>query len=285
MRASRGCFRLCSGPSAIPRRSELVLTFDNLGEATELERGGRPSSLGSHPSVTEALPWLLDALDACGLRATFFVEGINCELYPDEVRGIASRGHELGMHGWRHEEWSGLSVDREREILERCVAAFGSLGLSVRGFRPPGGELTARSVSALLSVGVSWCSPVGEDFRVSDGLAWVPFEWDLVDAYYLMDSFADLRAARGDSRPSLAASALVARFIGAVRAIADSGSRATLILHPFLMLDPTWREGVDELLEEIGTLARAGDLWVGPGGAFAERQLPNEERDGGDQGS
>src|SRR5690242_1617723 len=131
MRASRGCWLPCSGPWAIPRRSELVLTFDNLGEATELERGGRPSSLGAHPSVTEALPWLLGALDRQRLTATFFVEGINCELYPDEVRGIASRGHELGMHGWRHEEWSGLSVDREREILERSAAAFVSLGLSV----------------------------------------------------------------------------------------------------------------------------------------------------------
>ena len=96
--------------------------------------------MGEHPSVTEALPWLLDALDACGLRATFFVEAINCELYPEAVRSIADRGHELGMHGWRHEEWGGLSVDRERAILERCVRGFGSLGGRLRGFRPPGGR-------------------------------------------------------------------------------------------------------------------------------------------------
>ena len=279
MRASRGCWLPCSGRLAIPSGA-LVVTFDNLGEATELERGGRPSSLGAHPSVTEALPWLLDALDSLGLSATFFVEGINCELYPDEVQAIASRGHELGMHGWRHEEWSGLSVSREREILEQCVAAFGSLGLSVRGFRPPGGELTPASVGLLRAVGVSWCSPAGGEFSVRDGLAWVPFEWELVDAYYLMDSFADLRASRGGSRPSVAASALVPRFVRAIRAVASSGSRATLILHPFLMLDPAWREGVGELLAELGALARAGDLWVGPGGAFAERQLPDERGTG-----
>jgi hypothetical protein len=35
------------------------------------------------------------------------------------------------------------------------------------------------------------------------------------------------------------------------------------------MLDPAWRESVGELLAEIGALARAGDLWVGPGGALA----------------
>jgi peptidoglycan/xylan/chitin deacetylase (PgdA/CDA1 family) len=256
-----------------PRTSgELVLTFDNLGEATELERGGLSSGarVGEHPSVTEALPWLLGVLDRAGLTATFFVEAINCELYPDAVRGIAERGHELGMHGWRHEQWGGLSVDRERSILARCMTAFGSLGLSVRGFRPPGGELTASSVGLLRSVGVGWCSPAGgAEFGVHDGLAWVPFEWDLVDAYYLMESFAELRVARRDHREPLAAGTLAARFGRVARAVAESGSRATLILHPFLMLEPAWREGVGELLAEIGALARAGDLWVGPGGALA----------------
>jgi len=175
------------------------------------------------------------------------------------------------MHGWRHEEWGGLSVDRERAILERCRAAFGSLGLSPNGFRPPGGELTASSVGLLRSVGVRWCSPAGGEFGVRDGLAWVPFEWELVDAYYLMESFGDLRAVHGDSRASLSAEQLLPRFVSAVRSVASSGSRATLILHPFLMLDPAWRQGVGELLAEIGALARAGDLWVGPGGALAER--------------
>jgi peptidoglycan/xylan/chitin deacetylase (PgdA/CDA1 family) len=227
--------------------------------------------VGEHPSVTEALPWLLGALDDAGLSATFFVEAINCELYPDALRGIVARGHELGMHGWRHEEWGGLSYDRERAILERCRAAFGSLGLAASGFRPPGGELTASSVGLLRSVGVRWCSPAGGEFGVRDGLAWVPFEWELVDAYFLMESFGDLRTLRGDSRQSLSAAQLLPRFVSAVQAVAESGSgsRATLILHPFLMLDPGWREGVGELLGEIGALARAGELWVGPGGALA----------------
>jgi peptidoglycan/xylan/chitin deacetylase (PgdA/CDA1 family) len=272
MRASRGCWLPCSGRSAIPSGA-LALTFDNLGEATELERGGLDSGsrMGAHPSVTEALPWLLEVLDACGLRATFFVEAINCELYPDALLSIAAGGHELGMHGWRHEEWRGLSADRERSVLDRCMRAFGSLGMSVTGFRPPGGELTASSVSALRSVGVAWCSPAGGEFEVRDGLAWVPFEWSFVDAYYLMESFADLRAGRGDARPALSAEQLLPRFVSAVRAVASAESRATLILHPFLMLDPAWREGVGELLAEIGALARAGDLWVGPGGELAGR--------------
>ncbi|MBV9681103.1 MAG: polysaccharide deacetylase family protein, partial [Solirubrobacterales bacterium] len=88
------------GPDRLP--SALVLTFDNLGEASALERGTQPPDvpLGRDPSVLEALPRLLDELQRHRLTATFFVEAINCELYPDAVREIAARGHEIGHHGW-----------------------------------------------------------------------------------------------------------------------------------------------------------------------------------------
>src|SRR5450755_2989772 len=126
--------------------STLVLTFDNLGEASQLERGTWPAGepLGRDPSVHVALPRLLDALDANGLTATFFVEAINCELYPEALLEIAARGHELGHHGWRHESWDGLSPQRERETVTRGMAAFGALGVEVVGFRPPGGRLNER---------------------------------------------------------------------------------------------------------------------------------------------
>src|SRR5450755_4367764 len=132
--------------------SRVLLTFDNLGEAADLERGTWPEDepLGRHPSVTRVLPRLLAELDAQGLRATFFVEAINCELYPDALREIAARGHELGVHGWRHESWGELAPPRERELLVRAGDAFRTLGLQhPRGFRPPGGLATADTVSLL----------------------------------------------------------------------------------------------------------------------------------------
>src|SRR5690348_5458059 len=115
---------MTSGPD--PGARAFVLTFDNLGEASALQRGtwDPDTPLGSDPSVTRALPWLLDALDTSGLRATFFVEGINCELNPGALRAISARGHELGVHGWEHEAWGGLGrvgADSERELLERAT--------------------------------------------------------------------------------------------------------------------------------------------------------------------
>jgi len=246
--------------------SALVLTFDNLGEASALERGEQPLPTRRDPSVTQALPWLLDELDRHGLKATFFVEAINCELYPEAVAGIAARGHELGHHGWSHEQWAALAPDHEREALTRGLGAFEALGLHPRGFRPPGGELTDATPALLRELGFEWCSPAGDEARVDDGLAYLPFDWELVDAYHLMDSFASLRVARGDSEAPTPPAELAEQLLERVGA----GGRETLILHPFLMLDPDWSEGVRELLGAIAGEARAGWTWVVPGGVFAD---------------
>jgi peptidoglycan/xylan/chitin deacetylase (PgdA/CDA1 family) len=249
-----------------PLVSTLVLTIDNLGEASALERGEQRHPTRRDPSVTDALPWLLDELDRHQLSATFFVEAINCELYPDAVREIAARGHELGHHGWSHETWRELSLENERGALRLGVDAFEALGLRPRGFRPPGGELTPRSPVLLREAGFEWCSPAGGDPYVDDGLAYVPFDWELVDAYHLMDSFAPLRAARGD-REGRRSPAELADFLA--HRLAARGHQV-LILHPFLMLDPEWAAGVSEVLSAVAEMARDGLTYVVPCGVFAD---------------
>jgi len=258
------------GPAGLP--SALVLTIDNLGEARALERGTRPPDepVGNDPSVTVALPWLLGELDVHRLSATFFVEAINCELYPDAVREIAGRGHELGVHGWRHEEWTSLAADEERDIVTRAVGAFAALGLETRGFRPPGGELNSRSPAVLREAGLRWCSPAGGAAGVRRGLAYVPFSWNFVDAYHLMDSFARLRTARGDPEVSLEPRVLAEQFEDELQELAVTGSLRTLVLHPFLMLDEGWAGGVSRLLAFTAELARERRTWVVAGGVFAD---------------
>ena len=243
----------------------LVLTFDNLGEAAALERGEQPPALGRDPSVTKALPWLLDQLDRHGLIATFFVEAINCELYPDAVREIAAGGHEIGHHGYSHETWRELSPQNERDALTRGLEAFAKLGLRPRGFRPPGGELTEHTPALLREHGFEWCSPAGDQPEFRDGLAYVPFDWELVDAYHLMDSFGALRAARGDPQAPRAPAELADWLAHRLSA----GGHQTLILHPFLMLDDAWAAGVAAVLSALAELTRDGLTAVVPGGVFA----------------
>ena len=60
-------------------------------------------------------------------------------------------------------------------------------------FRPPGGEPTSATATLLRELGYRWWSPLGDTPGRQDGLAVIPFEWELVDAYHLMEHFGDLR--------------------------------------------------------------------------------------------
>jgi peptidoglycan/xylan/chitin deacetylase (PgdA/CDA1 family) len=207
------------------------LTFDNLGEVAELHRGQWPEDapLGRHASVTRTLPRVLSLLDEAGVRATFFVEGLNAELYPDALRSIAAGGHEVAFHGWQHERWADLDPEAERASLERGVRALDALGLRPVGFRPPGGALTSASAGLLREHGFEYCSPEGTDVEVRDGLVVLPFSWELVDATYYLPHFASLRGTPEPLPPD--------RLRAALDAALDGDGFVAPIFHPFLLED------------------------------------------------
>jgi peptidoglycan/xylan/chitin deacetylase (PgdA/CDA1 family) len=211
----------------------ISVTFDNLGEVSELERGqwpaGRP--LGRHYSVTRALPRILELLDDVGLRATFFVEGLNAELYPDTLRDLDAAGHEVAYHGFMHEPWSSLDPVAERESLERGVGAMDDLGVRPVGFRPPGGELTPATPGLLRELGFTYCSPEAAAAEPLEGLAVLPFRWPLVDAFHYLPHFAHLRERHlgtGEPQPP-------ARLRAEIDAALDREGFVALLFHPFLL--------------------------------------------------
>jgi peptidoglycan/xylan/chitin deacetylase (PgdA/CDA1 family) len=215
------------------------LSFDNLGEVTALARGEWPAGkpVGRHWSVTRALPRLLGLLDELGLRATFFVEGLNAELYPDALRELDAAGHEVAFHGWEHEPWGSLDPERERELFERGVEAFAALGLRPVGFRPPGGDLTGATLPLLRDLGFEYCSPAATENTLEkrDGITILPFRWELVDAWYYLPGF--------DGPPSAAA------LRAAVMAALDAGGYVTLLFHPFLTEPEERLDVLREVLE------------------------------------
>jgi peptidoglycan/xylan/chitin deacetylase (PgdA/CDA1 family) len=247
-------------------RAAVAITFDNLGEAAELERGehspGEP--LGRHSSVTRALPRVLELLSELGLPATFFVEGINAELYPDALRTIDARGHEVAYHGWRHEAWANLDPARERELLALGVESFGALGLRPAGFRPPGGRLASSSFRALADAGFSYCSPAGDGVEVRDGLAVLPFRWELIDAFHYLPHFAGMRQRALGAPDVLAPSALRATNAGALQTATRRGAFLVLLFHPFLADTDDRMGAMRAVLSEVRAAVDEGAVWCAP---------------------
>ena len=240
------------------------VTFDNLGEAAQLELGMWPADVpqGEHFSVVEVLPRLLDLLAKRGVAATFFVEGLNAEMYPDALHTILAAGHELALHAWRHEEWAGLDASSELALLERATGAMRSIGIEPRGFRPPGGGLTERTLALLGEHGYRYVSPAGEREGLLDGLAVLPFRWPLVDAYFYLPQFASLRERFGDGPDPRTPEEMREEMISALRRHSEGEGHLALLFHPFSVAftgDPGW-EALDSILGETARLAEDGAI-------------------------
>lgn len=138
-----------------PRGAEgVVLTFDD----------------GPDPESTRRT---LDALDAAGAKATFFVIGRKAEKHPDVVRAILDRGHTIGLHSYRHDRLFALRGERRwRKDLTRGARVLEEItGVRPQLFRPPIGHTvphTARVVRELGMRIVAW------DVSARDGVAAAP---------------------------------------------------------------------------------------------------------------
>ena len=238
--------------------ARVCITFDNLGGS-----GDDPE----RQRWRATLPRINDALAASRLAASFFVEGVNAELHPETLRELAEAGHEVALHGWRHEPWAGLAPGRERELLERGVRALDALGLAPAGFRPPGGGLTSGSPALLRELGFAYCSPEAEaaaGVAAGAGLALLPFRWSLVDATYYLPRFDGLREQVLGTRDVQPPSRLHDEIAAALEAAVRDGGLVVLIFHAFLA-EPEERFAVlRDTLTRVRELVDAGAVRCAP---------------------
>lgn len=71
-----------------------------------------------------AVPKILRILAKQDVRATFFVPGFTAESYPDVVRAIVDGVHEIGHHGYLHEQMQGIDRETEARYLDRGLEAL-----------------------------------------------------------------------------------------------------------------------------------------------------------------
>jgi peptidoglycan/xylan/chitin deacetylase (PgdA/CDA1 family) len=250
-------------------RAAVSLTFDNLGEAAEIELGlrGDDEPRGGHWSVVSALPVVLEELAGAGLPATFFVEGVNAEIYPEALRSIVAAGHEVGFHAWCHEDWAGLTPAQEAN-LDRGLAALRGPGLSVSGFRPPGGLIGAGTAGLLAARELRYCSPAGSVPGLDGGIALLPFAWPAVDVFHVLPQFAALRAHVSGSEEAGGPEAVRTALLEAVdQAVADGG-HAVLVLHTWMAEGV--RDALHDVLARCAAGAASGELWVARCDAVAD---------------
>ena len=113
-------------------------------------------------------PRFLEALEALGVKATFFVCGANVERRPEIARAISEAGHALGNHTFTHPCLTRCSPGRVRQEISATQDAIGAAtGRTIRLFRPPYGLRSPFLASTLPAAGltaVHW-TVIGNDWK------------------------------------------------------------------------------------------------------------------------
>jgi len=103
----------------------------------------------------EGTPAVLEALDAAGIRATFFLVGEQLMRHHGIARQAALAGHELALHGFAHPRHWELFPPEARDEVARGVGAFEAVtGSKPRFFRPPYGRFSEHSYKACGALGL-----------------------------------------------------------------------------------------------------------------------------------
>ena len=77
------------------------------------------------------------------------------EKYPDYLKKIVERGHEVGTHTKTHPKMSKLSAEEIEEELKSSVAAIENVtGQKVKLFRPPFGDYDDKVITAAENLGL-----------------------------------------------------------------------------------------------------------------------------------
>ena len=102
-------------------------------------------------------PRLLKLFDRIGVKTTWFIPGHSIETFPDETRMIVEAGHEIGLHGYSHENPIAMSPEQEEAVLVKCIDLITQLcGKRPTGYVAPWWECSHITNELLLKHGIKY---------------------------------------------------------------------------------------------------------------------------------
>ena len=177
---------------------------------------------------------ILNLLDRCGVKSTFFCCALAMERNPEVARAVVARGHEVCGHGYRWEEYHSKPRAYEAEAIRKTVASL----TATTGVRPVGWftrygpSVNTRDLVAAAG-GFIYDSGVFNDdlpyYTTANGQPWlvVPYSFETNDARfwrgglnsvsdfyeYLKDTF-DVLYDEGRTHPKMMSVGLHCRLAG-----------------------------------------------------------------------
>ena len=102
-------------------------------------------------------PRLIRLFDKYDLPTTWFVPGHSIETFPELTRMIVAAGHEMGVHGYSHENPIAMTREQETTILDRSIELIENVsGRRPTGYVAPWWEFSTVTNEILLERGIKY---------------------------------------------------------------------------------------------------------------------------------
>lgn len=100
---------------------------------------------------------LLDLFDRFGIKTTWFIPGHSIETFPEQMKAVADAGHEIGMHGYSHENPIAMTPQQEEAVMDKSIELIENLcGRRPTGYVAPWWEFSPVSNELLLKKGIKY---------------------------------------------------------------------------------------------------------------------------------
>lgn len=103
------------------------------------------------------VPRLLKFFERTHIKATWFIPGHSVETFPEQTKMIVDAGHEVGLHGYSHENPIAMSPEQEEAVLDRCIELLSRVsGKRPTGYVAPWWEFSHVTNELLLKRGIKY---------------------------------------------------------------------------------------------------------------------------------
>ncbi len=100
---------------------------------------------------------LVKLFERFGIKTTWFIPGHSIETFPDQMRAVVEAGHEVGIHGYSHENPIEMTPEQEEAVLDKCIGLVTKLsGKRPTGYVAPWWEFSPVSNELLLKKGIKY---------------------------------------------------------------------------------------------------------------------------------
>jgi peptidoglycan/xylan/chitin deacetylase (PgdA/CDA1 family) len=100
---------------------------------------------------------LLRLFDKNNIKATWFIPGHSLETFPEDCAAIRDSGHEIGLHGYSHENPNDMTIEQQRDVLDKTYRLLTEFcGKPPRGSVAPWWETSRGERNSGDGVGRRW---------------------------------------------------------------------------------------------------------------------------------